>query len=131
MGKKTNGSFPLVEVDGLYFQKRPVCVEKGKKQIGTVDVPYPTTFEELQEFCEKGVETEIHAVSLYVAAKAVELQAAARRAVTAKKVPVSEWNRLFNSLTAEEHEACRETEDPGLALNILIQKKWELGKESA
>jgi len=115
----------LVEKDGLYYQKRLARIENGKKAAGECLVPYPTTLEELQEFIDKGVETEVHSMNLYVGAKAIEMQAAIRRRLTAKNMPKADYNRLYNKLTSEQIEDCHKTNNPSVAIRAEIVEMWK------
>jgi hypothetical protein len=129
---KTEKQFKVVEVDGLYFQKRTAAVENGKKHVADILVPYPTTMDELQEFIDKGKETEVHAINLYVGAKAIELQRQARSAAKSDKVPQTVYDRIVNSISADEiARIWKESDNPRAALDAIVQKAWAAEKEAA
>jgi hypothetical protein len=70
-----------------------VSINKGTQSIGTVNAPRPLP-STLQAFVDAKVITMAELCEKYNVAKAIELQAAARRAKTSGKMPKSEFDRL-------------------------------------
>lgn len=132
MAKEDKNRFEVVEKDGLYYQKRSAAVKNGTQHVADILVPYPTTMDELQEFIDKGKETEVHAINLYVGAKAIELQAQARRAATSDRVPKSEYDRIFNAISPEDMaKIFKSSDNPRAAIDEIVKNAWKEEKEAA
>ncbi len=97
MAKQLN----IVDVDGLAYSVHAVAINKGKTSIGTIQAPRPTS-KTLQSYIDAGIVTMDELCAKYNVAKAIEMQAAARRAKTAGKMPQSVFDDYWTKYATKE-----------------------------
>lgn len=92
----------IVDKDGFVHERHNVKIDNGKTDIGFVDVPAPKTFEDMATMVENGFDNEATMCKMYIKAKTVDMQAAARRAKTGGKIPEYDFARIYASLSNDE-----------------------------
>ena len=91
-----------IEKNGFVYSQHQVGTDGGKTGLGTVDVLRPNSIDNLREMIDAGLETEEQAMRMYSKGKCHTLQAQARQAVKAKKIPESVFDEIFNSISDED-----------------------------